>query len=61
MSSKAIKFFYKNVIESSLDEEFAATSMVHEHYLLPKRIGGSSVKLKANEDRDRVGGHTGLI
>jgi hypothetical protein len=60
MNRKSIEFFYKNVIESSSDEESdgetellpAATSMAHNHFLLPKRRGGSSVKRKANKNRD---------
>jgi hypothetical protein len=69
MSSKTVKFFLQNIIESSLDEEsdgetellFAAASMAHDHYLLPKCRGGSSVKCEANTDRDRVDGHTHLM
>jgi hypothetical protein len=67
--SKAIECFYKNIIKSSSDEEsdgetellFTAARMAHDHYLLLKRKGGSSVKRKANKDRDRVGGHAGLM
>jgi hypothetical protein len=67
--SKAIEYFYKNIIKSSSDEEsdgetellFTAARMAHDHYLLLKRKGGSSVKRKANKDRDRVGGHAGLM
>jgi hypothetical protein len=67
--SKAIEFFYKNDIKSSSDEEsdgetellFAAASMAHVHYLMSKRMGGSSVKRKANKDRDQVGGHASLM
>jgi hypothetical protein len=69
MNSKSIEFFYKHAIESSQDEESdgetkllpAAACMAHAHFLLPKRGGGSSVKYKANKDRDRVGGHVGLM
>jgi hypothetical protein len=61
MGNKAIDFFYKNVIESSLDEDsngeiellFTTASMMHEHYVLPQRRCGSSEKRKANTDRDR--------
>jgi hypothetical protein len=67
--SKAIEFFYKNVMESSSDEEFdsetellfTTASMEHDHYMLPKHMGGSSVKRKAKKDRDRVGGHACLM
>jgi hypothetical protein len=60
MSSKATEFFYKNVIDSSSDKEsdgetellFAASSMAHDHYMLLKHRGGSSVKRKANKDRN---------
>jgi hypothetical protein len=55
--------------ESSSDEEsggeiellFTVASMAKDHYLLPKRMGGSSVKRKADKDRDRVGGHECLM
>jgi hypothetical protein len=68
--SKPIEYFYKNLIKSSSGEEsggktellFTAARMAHDHYLLLKRKGGSSVKRKANKDRDRVGGgHAGLM
>jgi hypothetical protein len=69
MNKKAIEFFYKNVIESSSDKEsdgetellLAAASMAHDHFMLPKHRGGSSVKRKANKNRDRVGGHASLM
>jgi hypothetical protein len=69
MDSRSIEFFYKNVIESSSDEEsdgetellFAAANMMHDQYLLPPRRGGSSEKCKANTDRDRAGSHERLF
>jgi hypothetical protein len=69
MDSRSIEFFYKNVMESSSDEDsdgetdlfFAAASMVHDQYLLPLCRGSSSKKRKGNTDRDRVGGHEHLF
>jgi hypothetical protein len=69
IGSEPIDFFYKNVIESSSDKEsdgetellLAAASMAHDHFMLPKHRGGSSVKRKANKNRDRVGGHASLM
>jgi hypothetical protein len=69
MGSKAIEFFYKNVIESSSDEEsdgenkflFTAANMMKNHHLLSRRRGGSSVKRKANTGRDHEGGHVHLM
>jgi hypothetical protein len=69
ISSKEIELFYKNIIESSLDEDsdreiellFTVANMMHDHFLLPKRRGGSSAKRKVNTGRDRVVGHTCLM
>jgi predicted NUDIX family phosphoesterase len=69
MSSMLIDFFYNNVIETSSDKEsnnrtkllIPATSMSHDHSLLPKRRGGSSVKRMDNKNRYRFGGHAGLM
>jgi hypothetical protein len=61
----AAKAYFDNVLMSFSNEDsdsetellVAAAGMVNEHFLMPRRRGGSSKKREGNIDRDREAGH----